>query len=136
MTRDVREIFADIDSFDPQRFVAHLTDDVVFRFGNAGAVVGTAAVREGVAGFFSTIDGLTHHLIDIWEPEPGVTITRFEVEYRRKDGETVYIPNVDVLRWRGERIYDWQIFIDITPIYAPISEVPAAALHPSAPLHT
>ncbi|MBC9719456.1 hypothetical protein H9Y04_43815 [Streptomyces sp. TRM66268-LWL] len=32
--RDVTKIFADIDSFDPDKFVAHLTDDVVFRFAN------------------------------------------------------------------------------------------------------
>ena len=55
MTRDARAIVADIDSFDPDRFVAHLTEDVVFRFGNGEPAIGRAAVREAVAGFFSDI---------------------------------------------------------------------------------
>src|SRR4051794_12799748 len=63
MSRDTRTIFADIDAFDPDRFVAHLTEDAVFRFGNGEPVIGRAAVREAVAGFFSTIDGLSHHIL-------------------------------------------------------------------------
>jgi hypothetical protein len=59
MSRDVKAIFNDIDSFDPDRFVAQLTPDVVFRFANGDPVVGRAATRETVAGFSSTIDGIT-----------------------------------------------------------------------------
>jgi len=35
MSRDVAAIFADIDAFDPDKFVAHLTPDATFRFANA-----------------------------------------------------------------------------------------------------
>ena len=50
MSRDVAQTFADIDEFDPDKFVAHLTPDVTFRFGNLDPVTGRAAVREAVAG--------------------------------------------------------------------------------------
>ena len=60
MNRDATTIFADIDSFDVDRFVAHLTPDVTFRFGNADPIHGRDAVREAVLGFWGTIDGLTH----------------------------------------------------------------------------
>ena len=59
MSRDVAPLFADIDAFDPDKFVAHLTPDGKFRFANADPVIGRDAVKEAVAGFFSTIDGLT-----------------------------------------------------------------------------
>ena len=64
MSRDVTSTFADIDSFDPDRFVTNLTPDAVFRFGNADPVIGRAAVRDAVAGFFTTIDGLTHRILE------------------------------------------------------------------------
>ena len=35
MSRDVPQVFADIDAFDPGKFVAHLTPDATFRFANA-----------------------------------------------------------------------------------------------------
>lgn len=126
MNRDAQMVFAAIDSFDPENFVAHLTDDVVFRFGNADPQVGNAAVKDGVSGFFSTISGLTHHILDVWDVGSDTTVVRVEVEYRRQDGETVYTPNIDVLKWRGDKVYDWQIVIDIAPVYAPIDEVPDA----------
>jgi ketosteroid isomerase-like protein len=117
MSRDVARVFADIDAFDPDRFVAHLTPDAVFRFGNADPVTGRAAIKEAVAGFFATIDGLTHHIRNVWELGDTV-ITQIDVEYRRKDGKTVTVPNADILTYDGELVRHWQIYIDLAPLYA------------------
>ncbi len=117
MSRDVAQVFADIDSFDPDRFVAHLTEDARFRFGNADPVTGRAAIREGVAGFFSSIDGLTHHIRNVYEAGDTV-IAQIDVEYVRKDGKTVTVPNADILVYEGDLVRDWQIYIDVTPVFA------------------
>jgi ketosteroid isomerase-like protein len=118
MSRDVASIFADIDAFDPDKFVAHLTPDARFRFGNADPVTGRAAVREAVAGFFSTIDGLTHHILNSWD-SGDTTIVQIDVEYKRKDGKTVTTPNADILVFDGGLVRDWQIYIDVAPVFAP-----------------
>ena len=117
MSRDVAQSFADIDAFDPDKFAAHLTPDVTFRFGNADPVTGRAAVREAVAGFFSTIDGLTHHIRNVFESGDTV-IAQIDVKYRRQDGKTVTVPNADILVYDGDLVRDWQIYIDVTPVYA------------------
>jgi ketosteroid isomerase-like protein len=117
MSRDVARVFADIDTLDPDRFVEHLTPDVTFRFGNADPESGRDAVRAGVAGFFTTIDGMAHHILDVWEVGD-TTIVRIDVEYRRKDGKTVTVPNIDVLRYDGDLVRDWQIYIDLAPVFA------------------
>jgi ketosteroid isomerase-like protein len=117
MRRDVAKIFADIDSFSPDKFVAHLTQDVVFRFGNADPVIGRDAVREAVAGFFSTIDGLTHHIRNEWDIGD-TTFVQIDVEYRRQDGKSVTVPNADILIFDGDLVRDWQIYIDLAPVFA------------------
>ena len=117
MSRDVPAIFADIDAFDPDKFVAHLTEDVVFRFGNAEPAVGRAAVREAVAGFFSGIDGLTHHILDVYDAGD-TAIARIDVEYKRKDGKSVTVPNADILEFEGDLVRNWQIYIDVAPVFA------------------
>jgi ketosteroid isomerase-like protein len=117
MSRDVAKLFADIDSFDPDKFVAHLTPDVVFRFGNADPAIGREAVREAVAGFFSTIDGLTHHIRNSWDVGD-TTIVQIDVEYLRKDGKSVTVPNADILVYDGDLVRDWQIYIDLAPLFA------------------
>ena len=118
MSRDVAWVFADIDAFDPDKFVAHLTPDARFRFGNADPVTGRAAVKEAVAGFFSTIDGLTHHILNSWD-SGDTTIVQIDVEYKRKDGKTVTTPNADILVFDGDLVRDWQIYIDVAPVFAP-----------------
>jgi ketosteroid isomerase-like protein len=117
MSRDVARIFADIDAFDPDKFVTHLTPEARFRFANADPVTGRAAVKEAIAGFFTTIDGLTHHVRNVWEFGDTV-IVQIDVEYRRKDGKTVTVPNADVLIYDGDLVRDWQIYIDVAPVFA------------------
>jgi ketosteroid isomerase-like protein len=117
MSRDVAAIFADIDAFDPDKFVAHLTPDATFRFANADPVTGRAAVKEAVAGFFSSIAGLTHHILNVYEVGD-IAIAQIDVEYRRLDGKSVTVPNADILVFDGDLVRDWQIYIDVTPVYA------------------
>jgi ketosteroid isomerase-like protein len=117
MSRDVTPIFADIDAMDAAKFVAHLTPDVRFRFANADPALGRAAVTEGVEGFWATIDGLTHHILKIYEIGDTV-IAQIDVEYRRKDGKTVTVPNCDVLTFDGDLVRDWQIYIDLAPVFS------------------
>jgi ketosteroid isomerase-like protein len=117
MSRDVAAIFADIDAFDPDKFVAHLTPDATFRFANADPVTGRAAVKEAVTGFFSSIAGLTHHILNVYEVGD-IVIAQIDVEYRRLDGKSVTVPNADILVFDGDLVRDWQIYIDVTPVYA------------------
>jgi ketosteroid isomerase-like protein len=117
MSRNIRAIFADIDSFDPDRFVANLTEDVVFRFGNNEPAVGRAAVKEAVAGFFSMIGGLTHHILETWDVGD-VSIAKIDVEYVRTDGKHVTVPNADILVFDGDLVSNWQIYIDLAPVFA------------------
>ena len=117
MSRDVAPIFADIDAMDAEKFVAHLTPDVRFRFANADPAIGRAAVAEGVEGFWASIDGLKHHVLKVHEVGDTV-IAQIDVEYRRQDGKSVTVPNCDVLVFDGDLVCDWQIYIDLAPVFA------------------
>ena len=117
MSRDVAPILADIDGMDAGKFISHLTPDVRFRFANMDPAIGHAAVKEGVEGFWTTIDGLTHHILKVHEVGDTV-IVQIDVEYRRKDGKSVTVPNCDVLVFDGDLVRDWQIYIDLAPVFA------------------
>ena len=91
MSRDVAQVFSDIDAFDPDKFVAPLTPDARFRFANTDPVTGRPAVKEAVAGFFSTSDGRTHHIRNVREFGDTV-MTQIDVEYRRGDSKTAMLP--------------------------------------------
>jgi ketosteroid isomerase-like protein len=117
MSRDIAPILAAVDAMDADKFVAHLTPDAKFRFANADPLTGRAAVKEGVEGFWATIDGLTHHILNSWD-FGDTTIVQIDVEYLRKDGKSVTTPNVDILVFDGDLVRDWQIYIDVTPVYA------------------
>jgi ketosteroid isomerase-like protein len=117
MSRDLTPIFADIDTLDPDKFVAHLTPDVTFRFGNNDPMTGRDAVKAAVAGFFTTISGMHHHFLNTYECGDTV-IAKIDVEYVRPDGKSVTVPNADILVFDGDLVSDWQIYIDLAPVFA------------------
>jgi len=47
-----------------------------------------------------------------------IAIAQIDVEYRRLDGKSVTVPNADILVFDGDLVRDWQIYIDVTPVYA------------------
>jgi ketosteroid isomerase-like protein len=117
MLDHVTEMFADIDTMDADKFVSHLTPDGHFQFGNAEPTVGRAATRDGVAGFFSTINGLHHTITGFWQ-EGDVVIVELSIDYTRKDDKVVTLPCANIFRMHGLLVRDYRIFMDVSPIFA------------------
>jgi hypothetical protein len=110
------DLFADIDSMDPDAFAAHLADDVSFKFGNSDPVIGRQAVRDTWAGFCDGIAGVSHEVIEQWDQGPA-TIVESTVTYTRKDQSTISLPVVTIYRGEGELIDDYRIFMDVAPLF-------------------
>jgi ketosteroid isomerase-like protein len=111
----IQQIYAADEALDAESFVALLTEDVQFRLGSNPLITGRASVFQMITTFFSTIQGLQHHLIKAWEDETTV-IFEAEVTYTRKDGSQVTIPYVDVLELESTQVKDYKIYIDLTPL--------------------
>lgn len=111
------QLFADIDSMEPERFVAHLAEDVTMRFGNAEPIVGRDAVRDAWAVFCKELKGVRHELVDRWNVDE-TTIVEATVTYTRRDDSRVTVPVVTVYRERGGQINDYRIYIDLAPLFA------------------
>jgi ketosteroid isomerase-like protein len=111
------ELFQDIDTMDPDRFAAHLADDVRFRFANAEPIHGRDAVRETWAAFCEGVDGVAHDQVGFWDVGDA-SIAEAEVTYTRKDGSRVTLPVVTIYRENGGLIDDYRIYMDVNPLFA------------------
>jgi|SRR5215207_10136809 len=110
-------LFEDIDSMEPDRFAAHLSEDVSMRFGNAEPIHGRQAARDAWAEFCAGIDGVSHAPRNRWESEAGA-VAEAEVTYTRKDGSTVTVPVTTIYHEDGGLIDDYRIYIDLAPLFA------------------
>jgi len=99
------------------QFLGFIAPDARFRFGSAPPVVGHAAIRDAVGGFYASIAGLTHTISRTISDGSGLVIEG-EVTYRRHDESEVALPFVNVLEVADSVITDYKIYIDIGPLYA------------------
>lgn len=116
-TTTTTDLLADVDRMDAKAFASYLAEDCVLRFANADEVVGRDAIEEGIAGFFTTIKGISHHVVGQWDVDD-TTIVQFEATYTRMDDRKVTVPAVTIYRSSGDLIDDYRIYVDLTPIYA------------------
>ena len=117
MTHWTQELFSVIDAKDADAFASFLAEDAVFRFGNAPAAHGRAAIREAVTGFFGAIAGLRHTVADHWDAGDAI-FALGEVTYTRLDGSTLTVPFADVLKMRAGKIGEYLIYIDASELFA------------------
>ena len=111
------QLFADIDSMEPERFVAHLAGDATMHFGNAEPIRGRDAVRDAWAAFCKELRGVRHELVGRWEVDE-VTIVEAKVTYTRRDDSQVTVPVATIYRERDGQINDYRIYIDLAPLFA------------------
>jgi len=112
----LKELFNAIDRKDTEGFLAFLSADCVFRFGNIPAVTGTEAIREFVGGFFDSITGLSHDIQSHWATADGLGCHGM-VRYTRRDGTALTVPFAVVLKTRDGMVSEYLIFADASRLY-------------------
>lgn len=112
-----KQLFQAIDKMDTEAFLSFLAEDVLFRFGNAEPVKGKQAVGDVIRGFFSSIGGLRHVVLETWK-QADTIICRGEVTYTRKDSSTLTVPFADFLRKKsGDGFKEYLIYADVSQLY-------------------
>ncbi|MEN3282153.1 MAG: hypothetical protein V7607_3293 [Solirubrobacteraceae bacterium] len=124
-----RAIFAAFDAQDVSALSSFMTDDVRLHLGNAEPVEGKPAFVEAVNGFFASVAGFRHDVINVWS-DGDTLIAQLDVHYVRLDGGEVDVPCCNVFRLRDGSVADYRTYIDVSPVYAPAP--PARVGEPSA----
>ena len=114
-----QRVFQTVDAMEPNSMAELFAADATMIFANNEPLVGREAIAAGVAGFFSTINGLQHRIINDWCVGAD-TIIEAEVTYRRLDDKEVSIPAVSIWHTGDDGLIDhYRVLFDVTPVYAP-----------------
>ena len=111
-------ILTAVDAKDSAGFVSYLTDDATFKWGAREPVQGKAAVKDYVDAFLGMFSGTRHVLLETLE-SGDTRVCRGEVTYLMKDGREIPTPFCNVFHMEGDRIRDYLIHIDPSPLAAP-----------------
>jgi ketosteroid isomerase-like protein len=112
----MKEIFEVIDRQDAKGFSEFFTEGGTFKFGNNPTVTGRQGIEAYVTEFFSSLESLSHDLIDEWDQKDDV-ISEVEVTYVRNDGKEVRLPAATIGRREGDLLRDYRIFMDVNPLF-------------------
>ena len=105
-----------VDAMDTPGFVNLFTEEGSFRWANMAPVVGKQNLTNFLTGFFQSIRSISHTDLEYWE-HPGVKIASGYVTYTRLDNSQLRVPFSVILKFKGELINEFLIFIDTSELY-------------------
>ena len=114
--KSIPELFKSIDNKDMEGFLAFLDEDVFFRFGNMPGIQGRDNVRTAIQGFNDSIAGLYHEIDEIFG-EKEILACNGTVTYIRQDTSKMNVPFANVFKLKGDRIKEYNIYVDISELY-------------------
>jgi hypothetical protein len=98
-------------------FFDFFTDDTRFRMGNADPVVGREQIIAWVGSYLGSVAGLRHDVIEeLYGAD--VAMLRVEVTYTMQNGTSFTLPAITRTRIRGDKIVEYLIFMDPSPVEA------------------
>jgi limonene-1,2-epoxide hydrolase len=112
--QQVAEAFRAVDEMRLDDYAALFTPDGTATFGNFAPSVGPEAIRAALADFYQLLLGVRHELRGSWIVDD-VSINEATVHYTLKDGNVVSLPVTSILRWTGDRVREWRIYMDVAP---------------------
>jgi len=118
----IKKQFLAGEAMNVENFVKFYTDDALYQFGNSPIVYGPAGIRESSGSFeekgsfLGTVEGVNHHIVNIWEVEKDTLVVQMEVSYTRHDGKVFTLPCCDIARFRDDKVCELRIFMDFTPV--------------------
>jgi hypothetical protein len=110
-------LFKVIDEMDCEKFASFLHENGEFKFGNASTVKGRTEIKKAISQFSSSIHGLQHNVKEVWNVDDSI-IVNGDVTYTRKNKTQITIPFMNLLKTNNGLIKNYQIFIDIGPLFA------------------
>ena len=111
----VAGLYAAVDALDANEVGAFIAPDVRFQLGNFDETRGRQAVIDANAAFFRTIAAMRHTITGLWS-EGRTVICAGSVQYTRKDTSQLEIPFATVLTLDDDRIADYRVYADISPL--------------------
>ncbi len=109
----LQSLFHSIDNQDSTAFQQFLAPDCTFRLGNLPAVTGRESIREAVAGFFDSLQSISHDIEGAWHTADS-SICHGSVSYTRHDGSQLTVPFANILKRESNLISEYLVFVDIS----------------------
>ncbi|ADI04643.1 hypothetical protein SBI_01522 [Streptomyces bingchenggensis BCW-1] len=112
----VTELYTCFDAMDVDAAVARFSADARVRFGSGKETIGHAEYRAAAAPFLEMISRVSHRFRQVWECGDSAVLVA-DVDYTLRDGRTMCLPAVTLLRRRADGIIkDMQVYLDIMPM--------------------
>ena len=112
-----KRALAAVEANNVEEYVSFFTEDAIYKISNNPPVIGPQGIREFATPVMQMFPTVTHDVMSMWVVDNTVVCEMF-VNYTRSDGKLFKLPCLDILRFEGNKIKEFQAFIDASPAFS------------------
>lgn len=113
----IKRALAAVESNNIDEYITYFTDDAAYKIANAEPMIGPQAIREFALPVMQMFKSVSHDIKNVWELGDKV-VSEVEVVYTRNDDKVFKFPCVNIIKMQGDKIREYQAFIDATPAFS------------------
>jgi hypothetical protein len=99
-------------------YLAFFSEDCIYKVANQPSIEGKEALSASAARFRSMVKRVQHDILSLYCVDDRV-ICEITAHYTRNDGSVVSLPCLDIFTFSGTHIKCLQVFVDLSPVFAP-----------------
>ncbi len=112
-----KRLIAAVEANNLDEYINFFTKDGVYKIGNFDPASGHQGIREFAAPVMQAFKSVTHDNVKMWEVGDTV-VCELEVTYVRNDDKVTKLPCMNIIRFQGDKVREYQAFIDVSPAFA------------------
>lgn len=98
-------------------FFGFFTDETQFRMANADIVVGKDNIMAWVGQYLGAVAGMRHEIVEEFYNDDTAAL-RVNVTYTMQSGASFTLPAVTRTRIKGDKVVEYLIYMDPSPVAA------------------
>lgn len=113
----IKQVLVAVESNNVDEYITYFTPDAVYKIANTEPIIGQQGIREFALPIMQMFKTVSHDIKNIWELGDKV-VCEVEVAYTRNDDKVFKFPCVNIIRLQGDKIREYQAFIDASPAFS------------------
>jgi len=114
-----KSLYAHVENNDVDGYLTHFAVDAQYQVGNFPVLTGHDAIREIALSMINLVDSVQHESKSMWLAGDSVVICESDITYQRKDGKRIVVPAMNIIHYSGDKVVNYQAFVDPSQVLAP-----------------
>lgn len=113
-----KRLIAAVEANNVEEYITYFAADGAYKIANNPPIIGPQAIKDFALPIMGMFSKVSHDVHNMWQVDDNTVTVELDVTYFRKDGKVFKFPCLNIIRFQGNKVTEYQAFIDANPAFS------------------